>query len=120
MALQTALVIMQLIADRDNESQQRATIIFSKEELVFMKALILTKLNGKTSLQQDPHPENSLAWASWAMGRLGGWKGYPSESPPALLPCSEGSTKFQQLFEGWRLARQFADWPSQGPPEQTR
>ncbi len=32
MALQTALLIMQLIADRDNESQQRATIIFSKEE----------------------------------------------------------------------------------------
>ena len=116
MALQTALQIMQLIADRDNESQQPATIIFSKEELIFMKALIVTKLNGKTSLQQDPHPENSLAWASWAMARLGGWKGYPSESPPGPITMLRGLTKFQQLFEGWRLARQFAERLTQRPP----
>jgi hypothetical protein len=120
MALQTALEIMQLIADRDNESQQRATIIFSKEELIFIKTLILTKLNGKTSLQQNPHPENSLAWASWAVGRLGGWKGYPSESPPGPITMLRGLTKFQQLFEGWRLARQFADWPSHEPPKQNQ
>lgn len=118
MALQAALQIMQLIADRDNESQQPATIIFSKEELIFMKALILTKLNGKTSLQQDPHPENSLAWASWAVGRLGGWKGYPSESPPGPITMLRGLTKFQQLFEGWRLAQQFAKWTGQGTPKQ--
>lgn len=119
MALQTALQIMQLIADRDNESQQPATIIFSEEELIFMKALILTKLNGKTSLQQNPHPESSLAWASWAMGRLGGWKGYPSESPPGPITMLRGLIKFQQLFEGLRLAQQFAGLPNQGPPKQT-
>ncbi|MBK8655355.1 MAG: hypothetical protein IPN20_15925 [Haliscomenobacter sp.] len=54
MALQTALQIMQLIADRDNENQQPARIIFSEEERLFMKALILTKLNGKTSFTAGP------------------------------------------------------------------
>lgn len=118
MALQTALRIMQLIADRDNENQQPARIIFSEEEQLFMKALILTKLNGETSLQQDRHPENSLAWAAWAIGRLGGWKGYSSESPPGPITMLRGLTKFHQLFEGWKLAQQFlvqkeTNWPIQ-------
>ncbi len=54
-----------------------------------MKALILTKLNGKTSLQQDPHPENSLAWATREV-RVAG-RATLQNLPPALLPCSEGS-----------------------------
>ncbi len=54
MALQTALLIMQLIADRDNESQQRATIIFSKEELIFMKALIFDEAQWEDFLAAGP------------------------------------------------------------------
>jgi len=118
MALQSALQIMQLIGDRDNEAQQPANIIFSEEEMIFMKALILSKLNGRTALQQNPYPTDSLAQASWAIGRLGGWKGYASESPPGPITMLRGLIKFQQLFEGWNLAQRFEALMNNGPSKQ--
>lgn len=117
-ALQTALQVMQLIADRDNEARQPARVIFNKEELIFMEALILTKLNGNTPLQQNPYPKNSLARASWAIGRLGGWKGYPSESPPGPITMLRGLMKFQQLFEGWNLAQKIEALMNRRRPKQ--
>jgi hypothetical protein len=106
MALQAALEILQLVKDRDNEYEEDAGIIFSPQAIIFLKALVKT-LEGKTEKQKNTFKENSLAWAAWCIGRLGGWKGYKSESPAGPKTMKRGLVKFWNLFEGWSLAHQF-------------
>ena len=40
---------------------------------------------------KNPHSPDKLAWASWIIGRLGGWDGYPSSRPPAQSPSKPAS-----------------------------
>jgi hypothetical protein len=49
--------------------------------------------------------ENYLAWASWIIGRLGGWKGYVSQRLPGVITLHEGMTRFYALYQGWLLAK---------------
>ena len=102
-ALQAALQILQLVKERDGQYKESATLIFSIKEIVFVKALIKT-LEGKTEKQKNHFKENSLAWVGWSIARLGGWKGYKSESPPGPKTMKRGLFKFRILFEGWTLA----------------
>lgn len=105
-ALQAALHILQLVKERDNKNGEKASLIFSSKALVFFRALIKT-LEGKTEKQKNPYPEDSLAWATWGIARLGGWKGYKSESPPGPRTMKRGLTKFWNSFLGWSLAFNF-------------
>lgn len=106
MSAQVAMAIMQLIKDRKNEHNQSATLLLSKEDLRFVYALIKS-LEGKTRAQKNPYPPESLAWLAWAIARLGGWKGYASESPPGPKTMSRGLRDFWQRFEGWKLLSGF-------------
>ena len=63
-------------------------------------------MEGKTEKQKNPHPPQTLSWASWVIARLGGWKGYASESPPGPITMLRGLTKFEAQFQGWLLAHQ--------------
>ena len=103
MALQAALQILQLVKDRDNQYGESADLIFSSEAIIFLKVLVKT-LEGKTEKQKNPFKLKSLAWAAWIMGRLGGWKGYKSESPPGPRTMKRGLVKFRNLLQGWSLA----------------
>jgi len=103
MALQVALQLLQLVKDRADQYGENADLVFSPQAIIFLRTLIPT-LEGKTEKQKNPFKENSLAWAAWAIGRLGGWKGYKSESPPGVRTMNRGLTKFWNLFEGWTLA----------------
>ena len=102
MSAQVALSILQLIKDRNNDHGQKAELIIAKEDLRFVYALILS-LEGNTQAQKNPYPTESLAWLAWAVARLGGWKGYKSESPPGPTTMSRGLKRFWQSLEGWKL-----------------
>lgn len=104
MALQVALCILQLVKDRNNDYGQKATLVFSEQALVFMQALVKT-LEGQTHEQQNPHPPETLAWAAWCIGRLGGWKGYQSESPPGPRTMKRGLEEFYAALQGWNIAQ---------------
>ena len=65
---------------------------------------MLPKLEGKTEKQKNPHPVAQLSWASWIIARIGGWKGYKSESPPGPITMLRGLKRFQSLLEGYKLA----------------
>lgn len=104
MALQVALRIMLMVKDRENELQLEAGVIFSQEEIKFLTWLTPT-IEGKTAKQKNRYPPKSLAWATWVIARLGGWKGYKSESPPGLITCRRGLHDFSQQFKGWAIAR---------------
>ena len=66
--------------------------------------MLIKKYEGKTEKQKNPHKMKTLAWCSWLIARLGGWKGYEkSEGPPGPTTFREGLSQFKAMFEGWSL-----------------
>lgn len=96
-----ALRIMQLTLSRDG-NDQNISVVFSEQERKLLSRLQI-KLEGKTEKQKNPHPQGKLSWAAWIIARLGGWKGYVSESPPGPITMLRGFRKFQLIYEGWSL-----------------
>jgi hypothetical protein len=101
-AARAAALIMQLVQARDGSTRQSADIAFTPAEIGTLKALIPT-LEGKTALQKNPYPERSLAWAGWAIAKLGGWDGYPNSKPPGPITFRHGLQYFRSLAHGWAL-----------------
>jgi hypothetical protein len=101
-AARAACTIMQLVQARDGRSAQAAQIAFTATEIETLKAL-LPELEGKTALQKNPHPPQSLAWAAWIIAKLGGWDGYPKSKPPGPITFRHGLQHFQSIAHGWSL-----------------
>lgn len=102
LALLAAIQIMQLVNARDGHTDQKLEQVFSKTEMDCLKKLN-QKLQGKTQQLKNPHPTSSLAFATWVIARLGGWKGYKSESPPGPITLINGLTRFYHILEGYYL-----------------
>lgn len=96
-----ALQIMQLTLAR-NGKDQAATVVFNENEQKLLLKLQKT-LEGKTEKQKNPYPPGMLSWAAWIIARLGGWKGYQSESPPGPITMYDGWKRYQSIYEGWAL-----------------
>ena len=60
------------------------------------------ELEGKTARQKNPHAKQSLAFAAWTIGRLGGWDGYYGKPGPRVI--SRGLHDFQRIKYGSTLA----------------
>ncbi|MFM7022157.1 MAG: IS4 family transposase, partial [Flavobacteriales bacterium] len=60
-------------------------------------------LQGKTDKTKNPHSENSLAWATWIIARLGGWKGYASERNYGITTLWIGLKRFSDIYQGWLI-----------------
>jgi hypothetical protein len=103
LAVQVATRCLQLVLARDGATQQPAILAFEPDDLPVLTALLPT-LQGRTQKQRNPHPAATLAWAAWIIARLGGWKGYPSESPPGPITMHRGLVQFQAIALGYRLA----------------
>jgi Transposase DDE domain len=101
-AARAACTIMQLVQARDGRSAQLAKIVFSPAEIETLHALV-PELEGKTALQKNPHPPNSLAWAGWIIAKLGGWDGYPKSKPPGPITFRHGLEYFRSVAHGWKL-----------------
>jgi len=101
-AAKAAAITIQLLQARDGHGNQQAEIAFGQSEIGALDALN-TELEGKTVLQKNPHPQHSLAWASWIIARLGGWDGYPSSKPPGPITFRNGLEYFHAIVTGWTL-----------------
>jgi hypothetical protein len=97
----SAMQIMQLTLAREGKDQA-VSVVFNESECKLLSRL-QSKLEGKTEKQKNPHSNNRLSWAAWIIARLGGWKGYASESPPGPITMFRGLTQFKTLYEGWSL-----------------
>lgn len=104
MALNAALIIMQLVGDRDGQAAQPGHLIFSDQELDCLTEL-RKKYEGKTKLSKNPFQKSSLAWSAWIIGRIGGWKGYRKAGPAGPITMKRGLLKFSLLFQGWILGK---------------
>ena len=101
-AARAACTIMQLVQARDGKSGQDAQIAFTPHEIETLRALVPT-LEGKTALQKNPHPPQSLAWAAWVIAKLGGWDGYPRSKPPGPITFRHGLEYFKAIAHGRTL-----------------
>ena len=87
---------MQLVKARDGTTGQNLTDAFGFDptDQPILEA-VSAKLEGKTEKQKNPHPKGSLAFASWVMGRLGGWTGYYGKPGPKVM--RRGYETFQAI-----------------------
>jgi hypothetical protein len=107
LSLEAALKVLTLKQARYAEAQASAHICFEEAEIQCLEAL-QTTLEGKTTRQQNPHPNRSLKWAAWLIARLGGWNPHSQDINQRLfgvISLRRGLVAFYQRFEGWQLAR---------------
>lgn len=102
LAVQVAITTLQLLTARSLEATQPITRVFTPEEIVLLTVL-LKQLEGRTEKQKNPFKPEQLGFATWIIARLGGWKGYGSESPPGPITIHRGLREFASIYRGWHL-----------------
>jgi hypothetical protein len=100
-AAKAAVITIQLLQARDG-GQQPILIAFNDHEIDALAALN-RQLHARSKRLKNPHPPDSLAWAAWIIGRLGGWDGYPSSKPPGPITFKNGLEYFYAVAAGWSL-----------------
>lgn len=100
-AAKAAVITIQLLQARDG-SQQPISVAFNDGEINALAALN-QQLEARSRRLKNPHPPDSLAWAAWVIGRLGGWDGYPSSKPPGPITFKNGLDYFRAVAAGWNL-----------------
>ena len=102
--LVAATQVMQLVQGRGEKGEARkASLVFTAAEAVVIKAVV-KKFEGQTLKQKNLYRPGTLAWAAWAIARLGGWKGYATERPPGPITFANGLKRFHAMCEGYDLA----------------
>jgi hypothetical protein len=102
-ATHAAALIMQLVQARDGQRLQPATTAFTADEIAALHAIEADQYAPRTAKQQNPHLNESLAWAAWIIARLGGWDGYSSSKPPGPITFRHGLEYFHGIAKGWTL-----------------
>ena len=108
MALLPSVKILQLSLVKDSKSNPPANIAFSQKEINYFW-LIKEQYEGKTLKQQNPYEPESLAWVSWCIARMGGWKGYNASSRPGPITIKRGLEKFQIMMQARQIFEQDED-----------
>jgi hypothetical protein len=101
-AAKAAVITLQLLQARDGRGHQPIQLAFNANEVATLTALN-QNLEAQSKRLRNPHPPDSLAWAAWIIGRLGGWDGYPSSKPPGPITFKHGLEYFHAVAVGWSL-----------------
>ena len=102
LAIQVAVTSLQLVSCREGKTDQPISDVFSQKEILLLNVL-LGQYEGRTEKQKNTYRKDQLAWATWIIARIGGWKGYGSESPPGPITILRGLREFATLYKGWAL-----------------
>jgi hypothetical protein len=99
-----AVIVQQLVHAREpvlGLVPRPITDAFELDDIPLIEAWC-DQLEGKTQRQKNPHPKQTLAYASWVCARLGGWSGYYGKPGPIVM--LRGWRAFQDAKQGWTLA----------------
>lgn len=101
-----AVTVTQMLRARDNPSGQTLADAFDPEDRPLLTALC-KDYEGKdpTERQKNPHPPDTLAFASWVIARLGAWTGYYGKPGSATL--SRGLRRYHEIKYGAQIAARF-------------
>jgi Transposase DDE domain len=100
-AAKAAVITIQLLQAR-NSALQGLSTTFNANEVAALTALN-QQIEARSKRLKNPHPPDTLAWAAWIIGRLGGWDGYPSSKPPGPITFKNGLEYFHAVAAGWSL-----------------
>lgn len=103
--MEAALKVEQLKLARDGNSNLKTEDVFDKEETKLLE-LLNKAYEGATEKQKNPYEKENLAWASWIIARMGGWKGYQSQRPPGPITFFRGLQRFQTAFFTYKLTKE--------------
>jgi len=101
-AAKAAVITIQLLQARNGRSHQPVGLAFDANGIATLAALN-QNIEAQSKRLKNPHPPDSLAWAAWIIGRLGGWDGYPSSKPPGPITMKNGLEYFHAVAAGWSL-----------------
>ena len=101
-AAKAAVITIQLLQARGGRGDQSVRLVFDAKEVETLAALN-RNIENQSKRLRNPHPPDSLAWAAWIVGRLGGWDGYPSSKPPGPITMKNGLEYFYAVAAGWSL-----------------
>jgi hypothetical protein len=101
-AAKAAVITIQLLQARNGRSHQPVRLAFDANGIATFAALN-RNLEAQSKRLRNPHPPDSLAWAAWIIGRLGGWDGYPSSKPAGPITMKNGLEYFHAVAAGWSL-----------------
>ena len=98
-----AVTVTQMVRARDNPSGQLLADAFDPHDKPLLMA-ICKDYEGQTPTerQKNPHPPDTLAFATWVIARLGAWTGYYSKPGPATL--ARGLQKYHAIKYGAQMA----------------
>ena len=100
-ATKAATITIQLLQARDG-ADLPAAAAFNQSQIEALAA-INARYQQRSPRQKNPHPQASMPWASWIIGRLGGWDGYRSSRPPGPITLKHGLDRFFDIAQGWTL-----------------
>ena len=100
--LNAALRVMQLYLSFGNEESQSIEEVFTKDEIECLNKIEKNLLK-ETPLVTNTFNQNQLAWASWIIARLGGWKGNTKQRRAGPITIKRGLEKFDMMYQGWKL-----------------
>lgn len=108
LALQVAQKIMTLRLSLDSSHKVKANLIFSEEEIKFLK-IYMKELEGKTEKQKNPYDNGTIQWAAWGIARMGSWSGYKSHGPPGYITMKRGLVDFYNKMDGVDIITRYLD-----------
>lgn len=100
--LEAALQVMRLKLALGKKQEAKAGLIFNEKQRQLL-ALLLRKVEGKTTKQKNPYRKDTTAWAAWIIARLGSWTGYKSHGPPGYITMKNGYDTFHSQYEIFEL-----------------
>src|SRR5260370_8451297 len=95
-AAKAAVITTQLLQAGDGRDHQPVRLAFDANDVATLAALN-QNLEVQSKRLKNPHPPDSLAWAAWIIGRLGGWDGHPSSKPPGPVTMKHGLEYFHAV-----------------------
>lgn len=103
--MKTSIKIQQLKAARDGNTEMVVDDVFTEQEITCLE-MLNKKVSGNTDKQRNPHGSKNLAWASWIIARLGGWKEfYAKNRPPGNKTLKLGLDKFESIMLGYLILK---------------
>lgn len=100
MALKVAMKVLQLTQARDSSADLPVALAFTEQQVSLLEK-VERKYEGKTEKQKNPHIKYTMSWAAWIIARLGGWKGYRTQSIPGPITFHRGLLEFDRIFLAW-------------------
>lgn len=99
-----AITVTQLLRARDNPAGQGLIVAFDPDDQPVLEAICKDyEGDAPTQRQKNPHPPDTLAFATWVIARLGGWTGYYGK--PGAQTLNRGLQRYFAIKYGSTIPR---------------